>query len=133
MLEGSFLESGQPSERQLDNWPGVTSFPHKLWISVAETRKKEIEMKRSIDGLTKDTRKMKREVMKTATNTISLTFLCCISSRDEQLAVVQEAKEMLADSNGDLMEIADTLSGLREKYRHLGCVGYCLAKADGES
>lgn len=87
-------------------------------------------MKKSIDGLTSDGRKLKREVMTTATNTISLTFLCGISKRKEQLAVVQEARETLAGSNGNLMEIADTLSGLREKYRHLGCVGYCLTKLE---
>jgi hypothetical protein len=68
-------------------------------------------MKKSIDGLTRDGRKLKREVMTTATNTISLTFLCGISRRKEQLAVVQEAQKMLAGSNGNLMEIADTLSG----------------------
>jgi hypothetical protein len=120
-------------ERQLGNWPGVTSFLHKLCISDDESRKKEIEMKKSIDGLTRDGRKLTREVMTMATNTISLTFLCGISRRKEQLAVVQEAQKMLAGSNGNLMEIADTLSRLREKYRHLGCVGYCLAKAGGES
>lgn len=90
-------------------------------------------MKKSIDGLTSDGRKLKREVMTKSTNTISLTFLCGISRRKEQLAVVQEARETLAGSKGNLMEIADTLSGLREKYRHIGCVGYCLAKAGGEA
>jgi hypothetical protein len=52
-------------------------------------------MKKSIDGLTRDGRKLTREVMTTATNTISLTFLCGISRRKEQLAVVQEAQKML--------------------------------------
>jgi hypothetical protein len=50
-------------ERQLGNWPGVTSFLHKLCISDDESRKKEIEMKKSIDGLTSDGRKLTREVM----------------------------------------------------------------------
>ena len=120
-------------ERQLENWPGVSSFPHKLCISVDESRKKEIEMKKSIDGLTRDGRKLTREVMTTATNNISLTFLCGISLRKKQLEVVQEAKDLLASSNGDLLEIASVLSSLREKYRHLGCVGYCLTKVEGES
>lgn len=87
---------------------------------------------KKLDALTKDGRKLKREVMRTEANNISLTFLCGISKRKEQLAVVQEAREKLQRSNGDLMEIAGSLSSLREKYRHLGCVGYCLAKAGGE-
>jgi len=86
-----------------------------------------------IDLLRKDSRKLKREVMKTETNNISLTFLCKISGRKEQMTAVQEAREMLKDSNGDLLEIASTLSTIREKYRQIGCVGYCLSKAGGES
>ena len=89
-------------------------------------------MKKSIDGLTRDGRKLIREVMTTGNNKISLTFLCGISKRKEQMVVVQEARETLAGSNCNLMEIAVTLSGLREKYRNLGCVGYCLSKAEGE-
>jgi len=90
-------------------------------------------MNKSLDSLTSDGRKLQRQVMMTRNHNISLTFLSGISKRKEQLAVVQEARETLAGSNGNLMEIADTLSGLREKYRHLGCVGYCLAKAGGEA
>ena len=90
-------------------------------------------MKKSIDGLTRDGRKLTREVMTTATNTISLTFLCGISRRREQMAAAQQARDVLMGSNGNLVEMANTLNGLREKYRQLGCVGYCLAKAGGES
>ena len=90
-------------------------------------------MKKSIDGLTRDGRKLTREVMTTVTNSISLTFLCGISRRREQMAAVQEARDVLMGSNGNLMEIADTLSGLREKYRCIGCVGYCLVKPEQSS
>lgn len=89
-------------------------------------------MKKSIDGLTKDGRRLKREVMTTAANKISLTFLCGISRRKEQMAAVQEARKVLMGSNGNLVEMANALSALREKFRHLGCVGYCLTKAEGE-
>ncbi len=90
-------------------------------------------MIKSIESLDRDGRKLTREVMKTVTNNISLTFLCGISKKKEQMEVVQDARKILAGANGDLLEIASVLSGVREKYRHLGCVGYCLTKTGGES
>ena len=85
-------------------------------------------MKKTVDSLKRDGRKLKRHVMTTSTHDISLTFLCGISKKAEQMAAVDEAKGILGNSNGDLFRIADSLSALRQEYRHLGCVGYCLDK-----
>ena len=90
-------------------------------------------MKKSLDSLTSDGRKLKRQVMMTRTHNVSLTFLCGISKKAEQMSAVQEARDMLRGSNGDLMEIANVLSLLREKYRCIGCVGYCLVKPEQSS
>jgi hypothetical protein len=56
-----------------------------LCISVDGPEKKEIEIKKSIDGLTRDGKKLTREMMTTATNAIKLTFLCGISRRKEKV------------------------------------------------
>ena len=87
-------------------------------------------MKKSVDSLTNDGSKLKRQVMMTRTHNISLTFVCGISKRDKQMAAVEEAKDILSSSNSDIIGIANAMSELRQKYRHLGCVGYCLSKPE---
>ena len=85
-------------------------------------------MKKSLDSLTSDGRKLQRQVMMTRTHNASLTFVCGISMRSEQMDVVEEARGIMSRSNNNILETANALSKLKLKYRHLGCVGYCLSK-----
>jgi len=87
-------------------------------------------MKKSLDSLTSDGRKLQRQVMMTRTHNLSLTFVCGISKRDEQLYAVEEARGIMSRSNGNILEIANARSQLKQKYRQLGCVGYCLSKPE---
>lgn len=85
-------------------------------------------MKKSLDSLTSDGRKLQRQVMIARNHNISLTFACGISKRGEQMVAVEEAMGIMSRSNSNILETANALSKLKQKYRHLGYVGYCLSK-----
>ncbi|MFH1983187.1 MAG: hypothetical protein ABIL58_15195 [Pseudomonadota bacterium] len=88
-------------------------------------------MKKTIDSLAKKGRKLERHVAFTKTHEIKLVFQCAISAKKEQMVAVREAEGIVAKTNGNIPHLADALTDLRLKYRHMGCVGYQIEKLNG--